>query len=68
MEVLVNNAGATPGGVIQEVGEERWRGGWDLKVFGYVNMMRALYAEMRARGRGVIVNVTGTVGDQMPAD
>ncbi len=68
VDVLVNNAGAIPGGGIGEVDDGRWREGWDLKVFGYVNLMRALYAEMRARGRGVIVNVIGTAGDQRPAD
>lgn len=31
-------------------------------------MTRALYAEMKARGRGVVVNVIGTAGDQRPAD
>ena len=25
----------------------------DLKVFGYINMTRAIYAEMKALGRGV---------------
>ncbi len=68
VDVLVNSAGAIPGGGIGEIDDGRWREAWDLKVFGYVNMMRALYAEMKARGRGVIVNVIGTAGDQMPAD
>ncbi len=68
VDVLVNNAGAIPGGGIEEVDDDRWREAWDLKVFGYVNMMRALYAEMKARGRGVVVNVIGTAGDQRPAD
>jgi len=68
VDVLVNNAGAIPGGGIEEIDDGRWREAWDLKIFGYVNMMRALYAEMKTRGRGVIVNVLGTAGDQMPAD
>jgi NAD(P)-dependent dehydrogenase (short-subunit alcohol dehydrogenase family) len=68
VDVLVNNAGAIPGGGIEEIDDDRWREAWDLKVSGYVNMMRALYGYMKARGRGVIVNVIGTAGDQMPAD
>ena len=68
VDVLVNNAGAIPGGGIEEIDDGRWREAWDLKVFGYVNMMRALYTEMKSHGRGVIVNVIGTVGDQRPAD
>lgn len=68
VDVLVNNAGAVPGGKIEEVGEDRWREAWDLKVFGYVNMTRALYVKMKGRGSGVVVNVIGTAGDQSPAD
>ena len=68
VDVLVNNAGAIPGGGIEEIDDRRWREAWDLKVFGYVNRMRALYAEMKTRAYGVIVNVIGTSGDQRPAD
>src|SRR5262249_10863701 len=57
IDILVNNAGAIPGGSLQEIDEQRWRAAWDLKVFGYVNMCRAFYAHMKARGRGVIINV-----------
>ena len=37
---------------------------WDLKVFGYVNLMRAMYAHMRGRGPKVIVNVLGLGGER----
>jgi NAD(P)-dependent dehydrogenase (short-subunit alcohol dehydrogenase family) len=45
--VLVNNAGAIPAGTVFDVDESKWREGWDLKVFGYINMCRAVYAAMR---------------------
>ncbi len=63
-DILVNNAGAIPGGTIDAVDEERWRAAWDLKVFGYINMCREMYAQMKARGRGVIINVIGTGGER----
>jgi 3-oxoacyl-[acyl-carrier protein] reductase len=63
IDILVNNAGAIPGGSLAQVGEETWRKAWDLKVFGYVNMCRAFYALMKARGAGVIVNVVGNAAD-----
>lgn len=63
IDVLVNNAGAIPAGRIDQVDEARWRAAWDLKVFGYINMCRRFYALMKARGRGVIVNVIGTAGE-----
>lgn len=63
VDILVNNAGAIPAGDIHEIEEARWREAWDLKVFGYQNMCRAMLAHMRERGNGVIVNVIGTAGE-----
>src|SRR5215470_15891052 len=63
IDILVNNAGAIPGGSLLDVSEETWRRAWDLKVFGYVNMCRAFYALMKARQRGVIINVVGNAAD-----
>src|ERR1700679_251882 len=54
IDILVNNAGAIPGGNLQEIDEARWRAAWDLNVFGYINMCRRFYAEMKTRERGVI--------------
>ena len=47
--------------------EARWRHAWELKVFGYINLTRAIYAHMKARGRGVIVNDIGAAGERMDA-
>jgi NAD(P)-dependent dehydrogenase (short-subunit alcohol dehydrogenase family) len=49
------------------VDEDTWRKAWDLKVFGYVNLTRAVYASMKKKGRGVIVNVIGAAGEKMNA-
>ena len=62
-EILVNNAGAIPGGDIAAIDEARWREAWDLKVFGYINMTRRFYALMRGRKKGVIVNILGAAGE-----
>jgi NAD(P)-dependent dehydrogenase (short-subunit alcohol dehydrogenase family) len=64
-DILINNAGAIPGGDLQAVDEARWRMAWDLKVFGYINMSRAYYAAMQKRGHGVIINVTGLAADRL---
>ena len=63
VEILVNNAGAIPAGDIHQITEDRWRDAWNLKVFGYQNMCRAMLAHMRERGSGVIVNVIGAAGE-----
>lgn len=65
LDILVNNAGATPRGALDEVDEERWRKAFDLKVFGYINLSRVFYARMKARRRGVIVNIIGNGGERV---
>ncbi len=67
LDILVNNAGAIPGGDLLKVDEDTWRKAWDLKVFGYINLTRAIYAGMKKRKRGVIVNVIGAAGEKMNA-
>ncbi|MEO8144295.1 MAG: short-chain dehydrogenase/reductase [Betaproteobacteria bacterium] len=67
LDILVNNAGAIPGGDLLKVDEDTWRNAWDLKVFGYINLTRAVYAAMKKKGRGVIVNVIGAAGEKMNA-
>ena len=63
-EILVNNAGDIPGGSLDQIDEAKWWHAWDLKLFGYVNMTREMLANMRARSRGVIVNVIGMAGEK----
>ena len=67
LDILVNNAGAIPGGDLLKVDEDTWRKAWDLKVFGYINLTRAVYSGMKKRGCGVIVNVIGAAGEKMNA-
>ena len=67
VDILVNNAGAIPSGDLLSIDEERWRKAWDLKVFGFINLSRAIYAGMKARSRGVIVNIMGGAGERPDA-
>jgi NAD(P)-dependent dehydrogenase (short-subunit alcohol dehydrogenase family) len=68
VDILINNAGAIPGGNIAQIDEARWRQAWDLKVFGYINMTRRFYALMAARRSGVIVNILGAAGENPDFD
>ncbi|HSV79252.1 MAG TPA: SDR family oxidoreductase [Ramlibacter sp.] len=67
-EVLVNNAGSIPGGNLWDVDEEAWRRGWELKVFGYINLTRAMHRSMQRRGGGVILNNIGNGGENFDYD
>ena len=66
-DILVNNAGAVPGGSIERTTDQVWRKAWDLKVFGYINLTRQVYARMAERGRGVIINIIGMAGERPQA-
>lgn len=68
IDILVNNAGDIPGGSIEAIDEARWRHAWELKVFGYINLTRLVYAQMKARGHGVIINDIGAAGEKFDAN
>ncbi|QEY63060.1 SDR family oxidoreductase [Metapseudomonas lalkuanensis] len=68
VDVLVNNAGSIPAGTLWDVDEERWRQGWELKVFGYINLTRLVYDAMRKRGGGVVLNNIGSGGEMFDYD
>jgi 3-oxoacyl-[acyl-carrier protein] reductase len=62
IDILVNNAGAIPGGSLADVDDARWRQAWELKVFGYINLVREVLPRMEHRGHGVIANIIGMAG------
>lgn len=60
--ILINNAGAIPGGALQDVSFDQWKTSWELKVHGYIEMTR-LVLQRRADKRGtVVLNVIGNAG------
>ena len=67
LDILVNNAGAIPHGGLDDLAEATWREAWDLKVFGFINLTREVYRDMRARRMGVIINVIGGAGERPTA-
>jgi 3-oxoacyl-[acyl-carrier protein] reductase len=67
VDILVNNAGSNPGGDLGDTTDAVWRASWDLKVFGYVNLCRAILGAMKERRDGVIVNIIGYAGERLNA-
>lgn len=67
VDILVNNAGDISSGTLEAVEEDRWRAGWDSKVFNYINLSREFFRRMKARRAGVIINVIGISGDLLDA-
>jgi NAD(P)-dependent dehydrogenase (short-subunit alcohol dehydrogenase family) len=62
VDILVNNAGDIPGGTLEALDDAKWRHAWELKVFGFINLTRELYPQLKKR-RGVIVNVIGMAAE-----
>lgn len=60
--ILVNNAGAIPGGGLLDISLDTWEAAWALKVMGYIHLTQAYLAAMKARGSGTIVNIIGAAG------
>jgi NAD(P)-dependent dehydrogenase (short-subunit alcohol dehydrogenase family) len=61
------NAGAIPAGTVETLGDEEWRRAYDLKLWGYVRLVRAFLPAMKERRSGVIVNIIGNAGKRPSA-
>jgi NAD(P)-dependent dehydrogenase (short-subunit alcohol dehydrogenase family) len=62
VDCLVNNVGVAFQRSFEAVSDEQWDELWQLNVMSYVRAIRAVLPAMRARGAGVIVNVSSTAG------
>lgn len=66
IDVLVNNAGRTHVGAVEETTDAELRDLFDLHVFGPAALVRAVLPHMRQRGSGAIVQMS-SVGGQVSA-
>lgn len=67
VDILVNNAGAIPAGTIEGLDDETWHRAYDLKLWGYVRLAKALLPRMKVRRSGVILNIIGNAGKRPTA-
>jgi NAD(P)-dependent dehydrogenase (short-subunit alcohol dehydrogenase family) len=64
VDILVNVAGAAPPGTVEQLTDEQWDVAIELKLRGYIRLMRAFLPGMKERGFGRIVNIAGNAGKQ----
>ncbi len=64
IDILINCAGASQGGVFWEIPDRTWSESFELKLMGTIRMMRAVIPSMIERKYGRIVNVVGNTGLQ----
>src|SRR5690606_5066413 len=62
IDILINCAGAAPGGLLLDLTEEDWDFALGLKFRGYVRMAKATIPQFLKQKHGVIVNVVGNDG------
>ena len=62
IDIMVNNAGSSPGGVIEHLSEDDWEKGLQLKFMGYVRCLRYVLPIMVKQGGGRVVNLIGNDG------
>lgn len=58
VDVLVNNAGASQMGPVEEVSLEKMRQLYQLAFFGHVRLIQGIIPKMREQRKGIIINVT----------
>jgi NAD(P)-dependent dehydrogenase (short-subunit alcohol dehydrogenase family) len=64
IDVLMNNAGRTHVGAVEETSDEELRALFDVHLFGPAALIRAVLPHMRTRGAGAIVQMS-SMGGQM---
>ena len=62
VDIMVNNAGSSPGGVIEHLSEDDWAQSLQLKFMGYVRCLRYVLPIMVKQGGGRVVNLIGNDG------
>jgi NAD(P)-dependent dehydrogenase (short-subunit alcohol dehydrogenase family) len=62
VDIMVNNAGSAPGGVIEHLSEADWAQALQLKFMGYVRCLRYVLPIMVKQGGGRVVNLIGNDG------
>jgi len=62
LDILINNAGSAPGGVLETLTEADWAQSLQLKFMGYVRCTKAAIPHMRRQGKGRVVNLIGNDG------
>lgn len=62
IDVLVNNAGVSIGGFIEETPEEDWRLSMETNFFGTLKVTRAVQPYMRKAESGKIINISSISG------
>ena len=62
IDVLVNNAGISKPGAVEDLSDEQMHMQFDVNVFGYARLQRAALPHMREAGSGKVIVVSSQLG------
>lgn len=62
IDILINNAGYSIRGALEEINVDSAKSMFDVNVFGIINMVQAVIPEMRKKGSGKIINIGSISG------
>ncbi len=62
IDILINNAGSARAGSFLDLSDEAFLDAWNLKLLGYIRLVRAVVPHLKSRRDGRIVNIIGGAG------
>ncbi|MDZ8187031.1 MAG: SDR family oxidoreductase [Nostoc sp. ChiSLP02] len=62
IDILINNAGSARAGSFLELSDDAFLDAWNLKLLGYIRLVRAVVPHLKSQRDGRIVNIIGGAG------
>ncbi|MHC5825534.1 MAG: SDR family oxidoreductase [Nostoc sp.] len=62
IDILINNAGSARAGSFLELSDDAFLDAWNLKLLGYIRLVRGVVPHQKNRRDGRIVNIIGGAG------
>lgn len=62
IDILINNAGSARAGAFLDLGDDAFLDAWNLKLLGYIRLVRAIVPHLKRERDGRIVNIVGGAG------
>ena len=62
IDILINNAGSAKAGSFWDLNDQDFIDAWNLKLLGYIRMVKVVAEHMKKQQRGRILNIIGTGG------
>jgi NAD(P)-dependent dehydrogenase (short-subunit alcohol dehydrogenase family) len=62
IDILINNAGSARAGSFLEINDDTFLDAWNLKLLGYIRLVRAVVPHLKSQRDGRIINIIGGAG------